>query len=101
MAEQIVFMNTVVQAGEKNFSGHSHLGELTILRTSRRDNKAGRYRVRLQFKRTGLASANTFVETRRAASPTAIGIAVRGGDGASPVSTFAFFNTQMQPFNEH
>ena len=30
-----------------------------------------------------------------------ISIADRGGDGASPVSTFGFFTTQMQPFNEH
>jgi len=57
MAEQIIFTNAIIETREKVLCGHGHLGELPILRTNRRDDKARRHLVKLQSKRTHWAFA--------------------------------------------
>src|SRR5438876_6036211 len=101
MAEQIVFTNAIVQTGEKYFSGHGHLGEPSIYGLTTTMTRHAGIRSSYNLRRHGFGPGK---QTRRDAACRVsdnIAIADRGGDGASPVSTFGFFTAQMQPFNEH
>src|SRR6266478_5988491 len=91
MAEQIVFTNAIVQTREKYFSGHDHLGEPSIYGLTTSMTRHAGIRSSYNLKRHGFGPGKqTSRDAARRVSDN-ITIADRGGDGASPVSTFGFF----------
>src|SRR5882672_2577611 len=97
MAEQIVLTNAIVQAGEKYFSGHDHLEEPSIYGLTTAMTRHAGIRSSYNLKRQGFGPANSFVETRRAASRMASRMDDRGGDGARRVSTVDFSALKCSP----